>query len=211
MFDLLPLELMRQGNVLEISCGTGRNIKFMDFSSVNSITFVDSSKQMLEQAIHTFDTTVAIKDQERVNASFIHADGRNLASFSSDKYDVVIDTFGVCSVDPISGPTCSGGLVNQMDSDDVSTDCGVVAYLNELSRVCSPNGKILLLEHGKSEYNFINNILNKFQTNHFAEWGCWWNRNIDDIIEKSNIDVVCHRKYLFGTFHHIIARPKSSK
>lgn len=37
-----------QGDVLEVSCGTGRNIKYLDMSRINSITFLDSSENMME-------------------------------------------------------------------------------------------------------------------------------------------------------------------
>lgn len=48
-------------------------------------------------------------------------------NFPDDSFDSVVDTFGLCSYDD------------------------PVAVLKEMSRVCKPDGKILLLEHGRSK------------------------------------------------------------
>ncbi len=63
-----------------------------------------------------------------------------------------MDTFGLCSCkDPVK-------------------------VLQEMNRVCKPGGRILLLEHGKSTWDFWNNLLNKKAESHAQNWGCEWNR-----------------------------------
>ena len=68
---------------------------------------------------------------------------------ADDSFDTVIDTFGLCSVS--NGETA----------------------LREMGRVCKASGQILLLEHGRSEYQFINRFLDARASNHARDWGCW--------------------------------------
>jgi methyltransferase OMS1, mitochondrial len=80
----------------------------------------------------------------------------------SGKYDVVIQTFGLCSVkDP-------------------------ALVLSNLAEVVQPNtGRIILLEHGKGWLGCLNSWLDCYAAQHFHSYGCWWNRDIEAIIAKS--------------------------
>ena len=99
----------------------------------------------------------------------------------SNSYDSVVDTFGLCSVrDPVKA-------------------------LEEMKRVVKPNGLILLLEHGKSSnYTWINNALDKTTCDHAKRWGCFWNRDIKDIILKAGLEPSQISTHHFGTTQAII-------
>ncbi|OQR81860.1 hypothetical protein THRCLA_11331, partial [Thraustotheca clavata] len=71
---------------------------------------------------------------------------------ANDSFDTVIDTFALCSVDD------------------------PLKMLQEMQRVCKQNGKILLLEHGRSHYDWLSYVLDKFAAKHAERWGCLWNR-----------------------------------
>ena len=54
----------------------------------------------------------------------------------------------------------------------------------EMARVCKPDGRILLLEHGKANPEWLNRILNEGAHKHLMKWGCEWNRDIESIVKE---------------------------
>lgn len=121
-----------------------------------------------------------------------------IAPFESDSFDAVVDTFGLCSFeDP-------------------------VAALREMSRVCrrkkkknagsgdAPgSGKIYLLEHGRSDWDWVSNILDKHADPHAKRWGCYWNRDILAIVREAGLEIESVARYHLGTTYVIVAAPPS--
>ena len=91
-------------------------------------------------------------------------------------FDTVVQTMGLCSTpDPVR-------LLRQMGS------------------VLRPEtGRILLLEHGRGNHEWINNKLDYHAPHHADKFGCWWNRDIKQIIDDSGLEVVELKRYHFGT------------
>ncbi|KPI87943.1 hypothetical protein ABL78_2982 [Leptomonas seymouri] len=106
--------------------------------------------------------------------------------FPDNSFDTVVDMFGLCSFDD------------------------PVRALRELSRVCKPGGKLLLIEHGKGHSIRVNNHLDKWAPRHAKNWGCWWNRDIRRVIRLSGLSVEKWEGRHFGTSHYIIAKPFKS-
>ena len=79
-----------------------------------------------------------------------------------EKYDTVIQTFGLCSVrDP-------------------------VLLLSKMASVVKPEtGRIILLEHGRSWYELVNGLLDRSARQHFERFGCWWNRDIELVVRAA--------------------------
>jgi methyltransferase OMS1 len=125
---------MAKGDVLEVSAGTGRNLEFFKYDSLTTLTAIDYSKEMLLQAVQKFKQYKPKLETKKVFFNVMQ--GEKLL-FGDDEFDSVIDTFGLCSHhDPVEA-------------------------LKEMARVCKPDGVILLLEHGRSEYAFVNDALDK--------------------------------------------------
>ena len=83
-----------------------------------------------------------------------------------------------------------------------------MAVLKELQRVCKPDGKILLLEHGRSKsYEGLSGYLDKHAERHAKNWGCVWNRDIDQIVESSGLQLEKLNNWHFGTTYYIVCRP----
>ncbi|RYP50422.1 hypothetical protein DL768_004097 [Monosporascus sp. mg162] len=81
---------------------------------------------------------------------------------TGDKYDTVIQTFGLCSV---RDPTL---------------------LLAKMASVLKPEtGRIILLEHGRSWWDMVNGLLDRSARGHFERFGCWWNRDIELIVRDA--------------------------
>ncbi|KAI0173448.1 hypothetical protein GGR52DRAFT_543124 [Hypoxylon sp. FL1284] len=86
-------------------------------------------------------------------------------------YDTIIQTFGLCSVrDPVA-------LLRAM-----------------ASRVRPGTGRIVLLEHGRTGEagwvgRFVDGLLDRGAREHFARFGCWWNRDVELVVAAARRDV----------------------
>lgn len=177
-------QLMKQikGDALEVSCGTGRNIPYFDKDNITSITFLDSSKAMLEIAREKFTS----KYPEYEKVQYVRGKAEDLAeiaSHSGQKFDTIFETFGLCShEDP-------------------------QAALENFKTLLRPNGRIVLLEHGRSSYDSLNQTMDKKAEQRVKEWGCRWNLDIDAIVQDSGLEILESKKYHFGsTYYYILKR-----
>ena len=59
-----------------------------------------------------------------------------------------------------------------------------MVILQQMAAVCNPTGKLILLEHGKASWDWLNSSLDKGAQEHFAKWGCWWNRDILQLVKE---------------------------
>ncbi len=169
------------GNILEVGAGTGRNLDYYP-KHVEKVILTDCSDQMLLQAREKIKNH---KSKEKFQL-FV-ADAQNITKYYPENtFDSVVDTFGLCSFDD------------------------PVAVLKELQRVCKPDGKILLLEHGRSKkYEGLTNYLDKNAERHASNWGCVWNRDLDEIIDRAGLVVDKLDTWHFGTTYYVVCRPSA--
>lgn len=199
------------GDVCEVSIGTGRNLSFYDWDfkgfngvgrvekdhkikrgTVKSFTAVDKSAEMLEIAKGKFS-----KEYPGVpNVQWVVQDAsaslppppqsaNERSGVKNKKFDTIVQTMGLCST-----PDPAGLLKNLGDSLEPE------------------GGRILLLEHGRGTWDFINNILDHLAPKHAAEFGCWWNKDIINIVEQSGLELVALKRKHFGTTYWIELRLK---
>ncbi|PGG98509.1 hypothetical protein GX51_06775 [Blastomyces parvus] len=223
-----------RGNVLEVACGTGRNMQYYslgekrgtdkkgkaEIQGCRSVTFVDQSPQMVEIAKEKFEkmyphfklaafwaqdamtpipapphtTTPQLSRQsssDNSNNDVKYSKAISLqtpeirAQQQSGKFDTVIQTMGLCSLpDPVS-------------------------YLTHLGTLVEPErGEILLLEHGRSHYRWLNKLLDDLAAAHADRHGCWWNRDIGEIVRQSGLEIVESKRWHMGTTWKFVLRPK---
>ena len=176
-----------EGKVLEVAGGTGKNFTHYT-DKCSELLFVDSSEMMLQTAIWKFkvlnkENNISLKANTRVAFKVMDAEALKLPD---NYFDTVIDTYGLCSFDD------------------------PVKALHEMERVCKADGKILLLEHGRSEFHqWINKyILDKYESEHAWKYGCSWNRDIPQIVADAGLSVVSQKRAHLGTNIYIVAKPK---
>jgi ubiquinone/menaquinone biosynthesis C-methylase UbiE len=105
-------------------------------------------------------------------------------SFPDESFDTVVSSMTVCTFpDP-------------------------VAALKEMTRVCKPNGRILLLEHGRSDREWVGRLQDLREESHARRLGCHWNREPLELVEQAGLVPVCARRTFLGVFHEIEANKK---
>lgn len=172
-----------EGNVLEVACGTGRNIPYLIPDQVESITFVDSSEKMVEETQKNFRK----KFPKYKNAAFAVGKAETLVDISSEnfKYDTIIEAFGLCAhEDP-------------------------VAALRSMAKLLRPGGRIVLLEHGRSTWDFVNNHLDFRSEKRMKTWACRWNLDIGEIVDDAGLDITFEKRvHLGSTWMLVCKRPE---
>jgi len=196
--DFLRSRLVRRidggggGDVLEVMCGTGRNLdKYSSSSSsmekMRRLVMTDASEAMVNEAREKIRGTTS-------NGTEIKAevDDATKMKQKSNSFDYVVMTFGLCSTD---------------EPEKV---------VKELARVTKPNGEILLLEHGRPRKGsvhdyWLSNILDAHVDMHQKKWGCAWNKDIEKIVRESVADVcdvVTFDRWHFGTTSYVVLRKR---
>lgn len=82
-----------------------------------------------------------------------------------------------------------------------------IAALREMKRVCKPNGKILLLEHGRSSWGWIGNYQDRSVKSMVEYGGCRWNQEPQELVKAAGLNIISTRRSLVGVFHLIQAVP----
>ena len=81
-----------------------------------------------------------------------------------------------------------------------------VAALSEMERVCREDGRILLLEHGRSNNRLVGRLQDVREDAHARQFGCHWNREPLDLVEQAGLRPIAARRTFLGIFHEIKAK-----
>lgn len=163
--------------------GTGRNGVYYDLDKVKSLAFVDQSGPMLEIA--------------RKKWNSLHP-GYEYCSFHTQP---ALDPLPASAL-PETGFTT---IVQTMGSCSTPVPAATLAYLGGLAD--PRDGRLLLLEHGRSHYEWINWILDKAAAGHADKHGCWFNRDVGKVLEESGLVMEKVERSRFGTLWYVEARP----
>jgi len=81
--------------------------------------------------------------------------------------------------------------------------------LSEMVRVCKPDGKILLIEHGLSDRNWLARYQHWRADAQAKHLGCNWTREPQELMKAAGFKILSARRHAFGMFHEVIAQPGS--
>ena len=134
-----------------------------------------------------FSPVMLEKAHEAARRSTIPVDVREgdaeALDFPDHSFDTVISSLSTCSFyDPI-------------------------AALQEVRRVCKADGKILLIEHGRSSWNWVGNYQDRHLHEQIEQGGCRWNQEPQKLVQEAGIKILHADRTLFGIFHSITASP----
>jgi ubiquinone/menaquinone biosynthesis C-methylase UbiE len=114
--------------------------------------------------------------------SFLLADAEALP-FPDDSFDTVVSSLSTCTFpDP-------------------------VAALKEMGRVCRPTGNVLLVEHGRSDREWLGRFQDRTAERHAEQLGCHWNRESLKIVRQAGLNIHKARRVFFGILNQIEAAP----
>ena len=82
-----------------------------------------------------------------------------------------------------------------------------IAALREMGRVCRPEGRILLLEHGRSDRPWLGRWQDRRAAAHARHLGCHWNREPLELVRAAGLGVLAHRRTGLAMVHAIEASP----
>ena len=123
-------------------------------------------------------TGMLSRARQRGGAAVAIMDAQRLA-FGDHSFDTVVSTLSTCTFpDPVKA-------------------------LREMHRVCRPGGRILLLEHGRSNRPAIAAWQDRRAPKHAAWLGCWWNREPLDNVRRAGLEPVVATRGFFGMLHVI--------
>jgi ubiquinone/menaquinone biosynthesis C-methylase UbiE len=144
----------------------------------------------LNSDITAVDLSPKMLEQARANAikhglnvNLVVMDAENL-EFPDASFDTVVSTLSTCTFpNPIKA-------------------------LQEIKRVCRPDGLILLLEHGHSNLPWLANFQDRNEYQHYQDHaGCRWNQDPLDLVRSAGIKVLKSKRSILGMVHSIEARP----
>jgi ubiquinone/menaquinone biosynthesis C-methylase UbiE len=117
------------------------------------------------------------------NVNFTVMDAENL-EYADGSFDTVVSTLSTCTFpDPVQA-------------------------LQEMKRVCRPNGLILLLEHGHSSLPWLANFQDRNEYQHYQDHaGCRWNQDPQDLVKSAGIKILKNKRNILGMFHSVEAAP----
>eukprot|EP00906_Rhabdomonas_costata_P028459 RCo040312 len=165
--------------VLETAAGTGRNVPL--YPPTARVTLTELVPGMVRVLRDVVSQQLTKENLEAGTAARPAKKGRGTAEpvprmavaqsnmeslpFAKHSFDVVVDTFGLCSTDNPS------------------------VALAEMFRVLKPGGQLLLLEHGEGDGTFIRFYQKLRAPQHLHDWGCFFNRPIHHLVEESKFEI----------------------
>jgi ubiquinone/menaquinone biosynthesis C-methylase UbiE len=116
--------------------------------------------------------------------------------------------------------TLMEGDAEALDFPDASFDTVISALstcsfqnpiiaLHEMRRMCKPGGQILLLEHGRSSWEWLGRYQDRHVDDIIAQGGCRWNHESQAVVTAAGLRILAAHRTGLGILHTIQATPNT--
>jgi ubiquinone/menaquinone biosynthesis C-methylase UbiE len=163
-----------------------------------------ASGKVLEVAVGTGKNLSSYPRDCRITASDVSAEMLNVAQKRAAKLSMDV-SFLLADAEALPFPDKRFDTV--VSSLSTCTFPNPVAALQEMARVCRTDGKILLLEHGRSNREWLGRWQDRRADTFAKPLGCHWNREPLELARAASLKVTESRRTFFGIFHEIDAAP----
>ncbi len=85
-----------------------------------------------------------------------------------------------------------------------------VGALREMERVVKPGGRILLLEHGRSDRPRLGRYQDRRAAKHAQVLSCNWNREPQELVAQAGLRIKNASRSFFGVFHLMEVEPNGA-
>jgi ubiquinone/menaquinone biosynthesis C-methylase UbiE len=170
-----------KGQVLEVGVGTGKNLRY--YPPECTVTAIDFSPNMLARARKKLAEAQAKgKAKGKPKVTLLEMDAQAM-TFPDNTFDTVVATCVFCSVpDAILG-------------------------LQEIKRVCKPDGRVLLLEHMRVDKPIIGPLMDAVNPVVVKLMGANINRRTMENIRLAGLTVLAEEKIFGSLVKLIVAKP----
>ncbi|HEU4344235.1 MAG TPA: methyltransferase domain-containing protein [Candidatus Binatia bacterium] len=164
-----------------------------------------ASGKVLEVAVGTGKNLQFYPSDSRVTASDVSGEMLNVARKRAAKLPVdVLFLRG----DAETLPFRDKSFDTVVSSLSTCTFPNPAAALREIARVCRTDGRILFLEHGRSDREWLGQFQDRHADQFASPLGCHWNREPLELVRNAGLKIIETKRVFFGVFHQIEAEPK---
>ena len=160
----------------------------------------DVSGEILEVACGTGTNFPFFSTASRVTVIDISPGMMDVARQQAQKLQLQVE-FHLMEAEKLDFPDNSFDTVVSTLTTCTFTDS--IAALQEMKRVCRPDGRILLLEHGSSKLRIVRYVQDRFADWHFRNAGCRWNQEPRDIMKEAGLNITSVKSAFLGIFHAV--------
>lgn len=82
-----------------------------------------------------------------------------------------------------------------------------IAALQEMKRVCKPEGRILLLEHGRSSFEPIGRYQDRIVPQKMQSSGCRDNQEPQEVVKEASLTILSAKRGFLGFVHAMEVSP----
>jgi ubiquinone/menaquinone biosynthesis C-methylase UbiE len=160
----------------------------------------EASGKVLEVAVGTGKNLTYYPRDWRIIAVDLSKEMLNVARKRAAKLSMHVS----CSVaDAEALPFPDKSFDTVVSSLSMCTFPNPVAALEEMARVCRTSGKILLLEHGRSDREWLGRWQDRHADQFAKPLGCHWNREPLELVGQTGLKVYRAKRNFFGIFQQI--------
>lgn len=179
-------------------------LNLLGVSKLRRMLLRRASGGVLEVAVGTGKSLHYYPPNHRIIAVDISTEMLNVARKRAAKLYMHV-SFSVADAEALPFPDKTFDTV--VSSLSTCTFPNPVAALAEMARVCRLEGKILLLEHGRSDREWLGRWQDNYADKFAKPLGCHWNREPLVQVRNAGLEVEQSRRFLSGIFHLIDAKP----